>query len=66
MLQAAMFSGNMPCVRLGNLQDCLMERYECDAEIKKLGLLGCVALDSASVDLLREIVVGMGWGILYG
>ncbi|PPR06645.1 hypothetical protein CVT26_001187 [Gymnopilus dilepis] len=43
------------------LQDCLMWRYECGAEIRELKLTECSRLEWDSVELLREIVVNVDW-----
>ena len=49
------------------LQDCLIQRYECGAEIKKLTLDNCYRLDESGVRDLEKIVVDVFWdGVVRG
>ena len=43
------------------LRDCLMERCNRKAEVRKLTLFDCFCLYKRDVDLLREIVVDVDW-----
>ena len=43
------------------LQDCLMERCNRNAEVRKLTLYDCFCLYERDVDLIREIVVDVDW-----
>lgn len=44
-----------------DLQDCLIGRYECRAEIQRLYLFDCFSLQNEEVNLLREITVDVRW-----
>ncbi|KJA15234.1 hypothetical protein HYPSUDRAFT_394544 [Hypholoma sublateritium FD-334 SS-4] len=46
---------------LAMLQDCLIQRYECGAEIQKLSLYNCYCLDACRVRELEYIVVDVNW-----
>ncbi|KJA15237.1 hypothetical protein HYPSUDRAFT_48554 [Hypholoma sublateritium FD-334 SS-4] len=48
-------------VSLVLLQDCLIQRYECGAEIQKLSLDDCYRLDDFGVRELENIVVDVDW-----
>ncbi|KAF8199123.1 hypothetical protein BJ912DRAFT_950985 [Pholiota molesta] len=43
------------------LQDCLIHRYECGVEIRRLTLVKCNGVTQADVDFLAEIVVDVDW-----
>lgn len=54
-------------VDLEMLQDCLIQRYECGAEIQKLILDDCYRLDDDGAQELDNIVVDIQWdGIVQG
>ncbi|KAI0923749.1 hypothetical protein AcW1_006628 [Taiwanofungus camphoratus] len=46
---------------IGALADCLSERYEYGAEIRKLVLTKCANVDEIDIGLLREIAVTVSW-----
>lgn len=48
-------------VDLELLEDCLIQRYECGAEIKRLTLDDCYCLDESGVRELEKIVVDVVW-----
>ena len=49
------------------LQDCLIQRYECGAEIQQLTLYKCHRLDDYGVQELENIVVDIEWdGVVQG
>lgn len=46
---------------LDELCNCLMQRYECKAEIRELQLIDCYHLSGREVELIRQIVVDVEW-----
>ena len=48
-------------VDLGLLKDCLIQRYECGAEIQKLCLYDCFHLEEQDVWELANIVADVEW-----
>ncbi|KJA18030.1 hypothetical protein HYPSUDRAFT_45618 [Hypholoma sublateritium FD-334 SS-4] len=48
-------------INLDLLQDCLIQRYECGAEIQKLGLDDMHGIGESDVWELRNIVVDVDW-----
>ncbi|KAF8902094.1 hypothetical protein CPB84DRAFT_1846505 [Gymnopilus junonius] len=60
-LENVTFDSHYEDLNIGLLQDCLIWRYDCGAEIRQVNLMECSRLDCDAVDLLREIIIDVEW-----